>query len=44
MNYTWRVWKNNKFAGYVVACSEWLAIKNAENKFGKSYILVERMI
>jgi hypothetical protein len=41
--YTWRVWKNNRFAGYVVANSEWQAIRAAEEKFGKYYILVERI-
>lgn len=42
-DYTWRVWKNNRFAGYVYATSEWQAIEEAEKKFGKHYILVERI-
>lgn len=38
--YVWRVWKYNKFAGYVTAYSEWHALKLAKEKFG-DYILVE---
>lgn len=41
--YGWRVVKNNKFIGYVVALSEWDAVRKAEMKFGKN-IFVERVI
>jgi hypothetical protein len=41
--YTWRVWKYNRFAGYVTAPGEWQAISAAEEKFGKGFILVERV-
>jgi hypothetical protein len=41
--YTWRVWKHNRFAGYVTAPGEWQAISAAEEKFGKGFILVERV-
>ena len=32
--YTWRVWKNNRIAGYVSSYSEWDAVKFARMKFG----------
>lgn len=34
MIYTWRVWKNNRFAGYVVDISEVRAYIKAKEKFG----------
>lgn len=40
--YTWRVFANNRFAGYVVALSETNAVKAAQEKYGK-YIWVERI-
>jgi hypothetical protein len=39
----WRVWKHNKFVGYVVSPSEWEATKMAQKKFG-SFVFVERLI
>ena len=41
--YTWRVFSNNRFAGYVVAFSEWDAIVKAQNKFGYN-IWIERVV
>jgi hypothetical protein len=41
--YTWRVWKNNRFAGYVESPSEIDAYLRAKEKFGE-YILVERVV
>lgn len=41
--YTWRVWKHNRFAGYVLAGSEWGAMVKAEEKFGRGFLLVERV-
>lgn len=41
--YTWRVFANNKFAGYIVAMSETDAIRRAKEKFGK-YIWIERVV
>lgn len=40
--YTWRVFSNNRFAGYVVALSEWDAVRKAKDKFGKN-IWIERV-
>jgi len=40
--YSWRVFANNRFAGYVVALSERDAMKKANEKYG-SYIWIERM-
>lgn len=42
MIYTWRVWKNNRFVGYVESFSEHGAYVKAQEKFG-DYIWVERM-
>lgn len=41
--YTWRVVQNNRFVGYVMALSEWDALKKAGEKYGKN-IWVERMV
>lgn len=41
--YSWRVFSNNRFAGYVVAMSQWDAIKKAQEKFGKN-IWIERIV
>ena len=40
--YTWRVWQNNRVAGYVVAVSEYAAYMKAIDKYGR-YVWVERM-
>jgi hypothetical protein len=40
--YTWRVFSNNRFAGYVIALSEFDAMKKAQDKFGL-YIWIERI-
>lgn len=40
--YSWRVVKNNRFVGYVVAMSEADALRKAAEKFGK-LVWVERM-
>jgi hypothetical protein len=40
--YSWRVIKNNRFVGYVIAMSETDAMRKAYQKFGK-FIWVERM-
>jgi hypothetical protein len=37
----WRVWKNNRFAGYVVESNESSAIKSASIKYGTG-VRVER--
>jgi hypothetical protein len=39
--YTWRVWKDNRFAGYVESLSETGAYLAAQMKFGQN-ILIER--
>ena len=39
--YTWQVWKDNRFAGYVLAFSEMEAWAKAKDKYG-SNIYVER--
>lgn len=41
--YTWRVFSNNRFAGYVVALSEFDAMKKAQDKFGNN-IWIERVV
>lgn len=41
--YTWRVMKNNRFAGYVLAVSEWEALRKANDYYG-SYVWVERLV
>ena len=41
--YSWRVFSNNRFAGYVTALSEFDAIRKAQDKFGKN-IWIERVI
>jgi hypothetical protein len=43
IEYTWRVVKNNRFVGYVLAFSETEAIRKANDKFG-SNIWVERLL
>jgi len=40
--YAWRVWKDNRFAGYVVSPSEYGAYIQAQDKFG-SHVWVERV-
>lgn len=40
--YSWRVFSNNRFAGYIVALSEYDAYRRAQEKFGK-YIWIERV-
>lgn len=40
--YTWRVWVNNKLSGYIVAFSEFDAMRKAQEKFGKN-IWIERI-
>lgn len=40
--YSWRVFANNRFAGYVIALSERDAMKKANEKYG-SYVWIERM-
>jgi hypothetical protein len=42
--YAWRVWVNNRFAGYVNAPSQIGALLAAKEKFQSSYIWVERVI
>jgi len=39
--YTWRVWKDNRFAGYVESPSETGAYLLAKSKFGQN-VLIER--
>lgn len=41
--YSWRVFSNNRFAGYVVALSEYDAFRKAQDKFGKN-IWIERIV
>jgi len=41
--YSWRVFSNNRFAGYVTALSEFDAMRKAQDKFGKN-IWIERVI
>lgn len=41
--YSWRVVKNNRFVGYVVAMSEADALRKAAEKFGK-LVWVERVV
>lgn len=40
--YVWRVWKNNRFAGYVSSPSQFDAFLKARAKFGQN-IWVERI-
>lgn len=42
--YAWRVWVNNRFAGYVRAASQMEALFAAKHKFQSSYIWVERIV
>lgn len=42
IEYTWRVMKNNRFAGYVLAMSIYDAQRKAEEFYGKG-IWVERI-
>lgn len=41
--YIWRVYKLNKFVGYVLSFSAIDAMRKANDKFG-SYVLIERLI
>jgi hypothetical protein len=41
--YSWRVFSNNRFAGYVTAMSEFDAMRKAQDKFGKN-IWIERIV
>jgi len=41
--FSWRVFQNNRFVGYVVAMGELDALRKANDKFG-SYIWVERIV
>lgn len=41
--YSWRVVKNNRFVGYVVAMSETAALRKAVEKFGQ-LVWVERLV
>lgn len=41
--YSWRVFSNNRFAGYVTALSEFDAMRKAKDKFGNN-IWIERVI
>lgn len=41
--YAWRVFANNRFAGYVTAMSEFDAIRKAQEKFGYN-IWIERVV
>jgi len=40
--YEWRVYRNNRFIGYVIAASEIDAYRKAKEKYG-DYVLVERV-
>lgn len=40
--YIWRVWKNNRFAGYVSSPSQFDAYLRANEQFGQN-VWVERM-
>lgn len=40
--YAWRVWKNNRFAGYVVSASQYGAYTRATEQFGQN-VWVERV-
>jgi len=40
--YTWRVWKNNRFAGYVLSASQYAAYLTAKEKYG-DYVWIERV-
>lgn len=41
--YSWRVFQNNRFVGYIVALSETDAYRRAQDKYG-SYIWIEKMV
>jgi hypothetical protein len=41
--YSWRVFQNNRFVGYIVALSETDAMRKAQDKYGR-YIWIERMV
>ena len=41
--YSWRVFCNNRFAGYVTAMSEFDAMRKAQDKYGK-YVWIERVV
>ena len=43
IEYSWRVVQDNRFAGYVVAMSQWDALRKAEEYYGKN-IWVERIL
>ncbi len=40
---SWRVFKNNRFIGYVVSFSQYDAYRKAKEKYGE-YIWIERVI
>lgn len=40
--YVWRVWKNNRFAGYVVSPSQYNAYTRAVDEYGQN-VWVERV-
>jgi hypothetical protein len=42
-DYSWRVFQNNRFVGYVVAMSETDAYRRAQEKYGQ-YIWIERIV
>lgn len=41
--YSWRVFANNRFAGYVTAMSQFDAMRKAQEKFGKN-VWIERIV
>jgi hypothetical protein len=41
--YVWRVWKNNRFAGYVTSPSQFEAYVKATEKYGQN-VWVERTV
>jgi len=43
MEYTWAVWQRNRLVGYVIAVSEWDAIRSAHTKYGNG-LYVERCL
>jgi|DEB3_MinimDraft_2_1074329.scaffolds.fasta_scaffold00194_20 hypothetical protein len=41
VEYTWQVWKDNRFVGYVLAFGQWEALAKAKEKYGEN-LYVER--
>jgi len=41
--YSWRVFQNNRFVGYIVSFSEIDAFRKAQDKYGKN-IWIERIL